>query len=391
MSHAAPIDAGRLRVLIAHSFYRLAGGEDRYVSQQVELLGDLHTVRLLGTKNEDLLGGVRAARRMIYSTSILGEVESEISKFRPDVMHLHNVYPGLGPAVHIAASKQRVPLVMTVHNQRLRCPNGLMFTEGLLCRRCESGNHLNAIIHPCFPGKSQSLVYATALWFHRFVLALEEKISLFIAPSAFMVEQLSRWGIPTKKIRLIRNFTSVPPPPDREPGAYGLYIGRLSAEKGVGFLLTALRQAGDPPFRIVGEGPMSGELRAMADELGLKNTTFLGQLDRNEVQSQLTSCRFVTLPSLCYENAPLAALEAMAAGRPLLVTQLGGLPELAGNDRGLTCRPADVQGLGECIARLTDDTALCVETGLAGYRFAAKELTPQVHLSQLGSAYASVI
>lgn len=378
-----------MRILIAHSFYRLAGGEDRYVRQQVDLLGRSHEVELLSARNVALDAGFTTAARMVYSRSRVGDVEASIRRFRPDVVHLHNPYPALGPAVGLAAARVGVPLVMTVHNYRLRCPNGYLFTEGRVCRRCERGAYANAVLHRCFPSAKQSAAYAVALWIHRFLLRLEDRVALFIAPSGFIAEQLAAWGFARARIRMIRNFTYAPPVDDSTLGKHGLYVGRLSAEKGIDVLLRALRLAGDPPFMVVGDGPDRVRLQRSATDLGLTGVHFAGRLAPSQVRETVEEARFVAFPSLWHENAPLAALEAMAAGRPLIVTSRGGLPELAENGRGLVCRPGDADDLAEKIRLLGRDDDACVRAGDAALAFARDQLDPAAHAADLLKAYTA--
>lgn len=375
-----------MRVLIAHSFYRLVGGEDRYVERQMRLLKGRHEVELLAHHNTDLAGGARTAARMTYSRGETRRVERAIADFRPDLIHVHNVYPSFGPAVHLAAHKLRVPLVLTVHNFRLRCPNGFMFTEGAPCRRCESGNYMNATLHNCFGSRSQAAGYAASLWAHRFVLKTDDKIDLFITPSSFLRARLIEWGFDADRVLVVRNFAE-PPEADSEPGGYGLNLGRMSSEKGLDGLLRALHQAGDPPFVFIGSGPVLDDLKAMARALGLERTEFRGQLEPSEVAPLLRAARFVALPSTWDENAPLAALEAMAAGRPLLVSRTGGLPELIAGGEGLMFEPGDVAAMSRHITALMDDDELCRALGGRGLARIASEFTPETHLSKLEQAY----
>jgi glycosyltransferase involved in cell wall biosynthesis len=375
-------------VLIAHSFYRLAGGEDRYVEQQAELLGRRHTVELFARDNKDLSGDMSTAVRMTYSSSEATRVQRAIARFEPDIVHLHNAYPSLGPAVHLAADRCKVPLVMTVHNFRLRCPNGYAFTEGRPCRRCEKGNYLNAVAHRCFPSRSQAASYATSLWIHRFLLRLDTKVRLFITPSDFVHRRLVEWGISPQRVQTVRNYTTLQPGTS-EPGEFGMYLGRLSSEKGLDVLLHALELAGDPPFRVVGDGPLRPALEDFARDLGLRRVEFTGPVPPDNVAPLVRRARFLALPSLWDENAPLAALEAMAAGRPLLVTQTGGLPELVENGEGVTCRAGDTEGLGDNIRTLMADDGLCREIGERALRRARADFTPDVHLSRLENAYST--
>ena len=389
MSRSEASSDARLRVLVAHSFYRLPGGEDRYVEQQVSLLRQRFDVETLWKHNRDLAPGAQTAARMVLRGP-RADADRVIASFRPDVVHLHNAYPSLGPAVHMAARRAGVPLVMTVHNFRLRCPNGYMFTEGAPCHRCERGVYAHSVLHDCFPSRSQAASYATALWVHRFVLRLESKVALFITPSEFVRNRMVEWGIARDRIEVVRNFTEVVPD-GAQPGERGMFLGRLSAEKGIDVLLRALAGAGDPPFAIVGDGPLREPLAALAAELALRNTQFLGRVPAEDVPSLLRSSRYLALPSMWDENAPLAALEALAAGRPLLVTNNGGLPELVAGGEGLLCPAGDVEAMAASIRRLHDDDDLCCEVGSKAAARAAAEFTPAHHLEKLALAYAKAI
>jgi glycosyltransferase involved in cell wall biosynthesis len=379
-----------MRVLIAHSFYRRPGGEDRYVQQQIQLLRLHHAVELFSRRNDDLRAGMSTAAEMTASApSQRRALRDAIAAFRPDLIHLHNAYPGLGPAVHLEAQRANVPLVMTVHNSRLRCPNGYMFTEGQPCRRCESGNYSNALVHHCFSTGSQALTYAGSLWLHRFFLQLDKKVTAFITPSQFMYDRMLDWGFPEPLLSVVRNFTDHFSD-DTKPGEYGMCLGRLSSEKGLDVLLEALALAGDPPFHIVGDGPLMTWLQQIAEEKRLKNTLFLGRLSTVEVAQQLQGSRFLAVPSLCDENAPLAALEAMAVGRPLIVSEMGGLPELVSSGEGLVCRRHDARDLAEKILLLLQSEEACLKAGSAALKRAQTEFTPEVHLRGLEDVYTRV-
>jgi glycosyltransferase involved in cell wall biosynthesis len=376
-----------MRILIAHAAYRIAGGEDRYVDQLAELLGRVHALELVCPRNDELVPSAGSAARMTYSRRKTSDVARTIERFKPDVIHVHNIYPSLGPAVHLAARRTSTPLVMTVHNYRLRCPNGYMFTEGEVCRRCETGNHTHATLHACFPSKKQAVAYASALWLHRFPMRLQDEVSTFIAPSVFMRERLLAWGFEPERVSLVRNFTDEIPGASGAPGEGGVYLGRLSSEKGLDVLLRALGGAGDPAFTIAGGGPLEAECKALARSLRLKNLTFAGTLSRAEVVSLVKSARYLVLASVSEENSPLAVLEGLAAGRPLIVSDKGGLPELAADGRGLVVRAGDPVELAGAIGTLAGDDEMCAAMGHAGLAFAAAELRAEGHLRRLEEVY----
>lgn len=380
-----------MKILLAHSFYRIPGGEDRYVRQQAELLARNHDVRLIEGRNDELSDGLGTGIRMAYSRTRRRDAGRVISQFHPDLVHLHNAYPALGPAVHLATEKARVPLVMTVHNYRMRCPNGLMFTEGSICRRCQQGNYGLAPLHECFPSKRQNVAYSGALWLHRFVGRLEDRVSLFVCPSEFVRKELLRWGIPDSKVVRIPHFVRPCPDIDPSPGSFGVFVGRLSSEKGVDVLLDALRLAKDPPFRVIGGGPFEAALRHRAARLDLKRTKFLGAVAPERVGEIVRRSRFLAVPSLWNETGGLSGMEAMARGRALLVTSLGGLPELVSGGCGIVCRPGDADDMATAIERLMIDYQFCKEVGERGLEKSRKEFGQEIHLTRLEAAYEMCI
>jgi glycosyltransferase involved in cell wall biosynthesis len=374
---------------MAHAYYRIRGGEDRYVDEQSELLSKLHEVRLFARQNEELSGSLGATASM-FGLRGSKALRDELDDFRPDVVHVHNVYPSLGPIVHREAARRDIPLVMTVHNYRLRCPNGLTFTEGEVCERCVFGTNLNAVVHHCLPSRSQAALYALGVAAHRSIERTEAKVDLFLAPSDFVAERLKRWGVESARVRTVRSFTRPFPGASTAPGEFGLFLGRLVPEKGIDLLLHALRAAGDPPFKVVGEGPSGAELRGLAHSLGLEGTEFLGRLEANELDDLIRRARYVSMPSLWDETGGLAAMEGMAAGRPILVSDRGGLPELVATGGGVSVRAGDVHALAGSIRALTADDDLCAELGAKALAFATEKLTPEAHLRALDEAYRAL-
>jgi glycosyltransferase involved in cell wall biosynthesis len=382
-----------MKILYAHSFYRVPGGEDRHVRDQVDLMSRNHTVELLGESNVDLDESPKTAVRMMHSRAKTEAVGTLIDRFRPDVVHLHNMYPSLGPAVILAAHQRRIPLIMTVHNFRLRCPNGFMFTEGAPCRRCERGIYVHALTHACFGSKRQATAYATILWAHRFVMDLERRIAMFVVPSDFMRRRMLEWGVNKARIRMVRHFIDLTHARLAGPalGTYGAFLGRLSPEKGLPTLLRALGRAGDPPFLVVGDGPQRESLELLARRLGLSNTRFLGQLTHADATALLFGARYVAITSISEETASLSALEGLAAARPLLVSDRGALPELVASGAGLLCRPGDEDELSQRIIQLMNDDNLCRRASIEAGRFAREFLSRERHVADLEAAYKEIV
>lgn len=376
-----------MRILIAHAFHRLQGGESRYVERQMDLLGEHHDVHLLARDNSDLPKGARTAASMAYSRAAVGEVEDSIRSFRPDVVHLHNPYPAFGPAVHLACRRTKTPLVQTIHNFRLRCPNGLMFTKGKNCTRCIGGNYAHSLVNGCFPTRTQAAGYAGALWMHRVGLRLERHVDAFVAPSRFMQETLLSWGIAADRIATIPNYVDEETGATSAPGSYGLYLGRLVPEKGVDLLLDALREVGDPPFVVAGTGSEHDSLVDRAAVLGLQNVRFVGMVSEEDARSLVRDARYMAVPSLWDENAPLSALEGMAQGRPLITSSNGGPLELVATGAGLGFLNGDSSSLAAAIRLLQSDGARCEELGAAGLRAVADTYGAAAHRRELEALY----
>lgn len=377
-----------MRVLVVHTFYRLLGGEDRYVQEQVELLGDTHDVRLFAARNDELESSAAAVRAMLTGHPRRSALREAIDDFRPDVVHVHNSYPSLGPAAFKEAGRASIPLVMTLHNYRLRCPNGYFFTHDGICRRCERGNYLQAVRHNCLSSRAQSASYALTLWVHRFVSRVESSVARFVAPSRFLATALTDAGLPESKLTVVPNFAARNVSPERER-TYGLYVGRLSREKGVMDLVHALADAGELPFRVIGTGPAEAELRQAARSLPY--VEFAGQQTPAEVQAALRGAAFLVIPSVWYENAPLVALEALAAGCPLLVSDLGGLPELVATGAGRTFRPNDPAGLAASLRRIAADHDGRRAMGEEARRLHAERYSPEPHRSMLEDVYEQAV
>lgn len=380
-----------MRILVAHAYYRIRGGEDRYVDEQAKLLSAIHEVELFARRNDDLSGPVRATASILGLGGGSKDLTQKLDAFRPDLVHVHNVFPALGPVVHNETARRGIPLVMTVHNYRLRCPNGLTFTEGELCERCVRGTNVNAVLHECFPSRAQAAVYALGLSAHRSIARTEEKVALFLTPSDFLARRLVGWGVEESRVRTVRSFTRPFPDASPEPGEFGLFLGRLSGEKGVDVLLHALRAAGDPPFKVVGDGPNAREWRELAARLELRNIEFLGALDTAAVDELLRGARYVALPSVWHETGGLAAMEAMAAARPVLVSDMGGLPELLAEGGGFSTPAGDAGALAGKIEQLAADDALCAELGAQAHAFARRHLTPERHVRAVDEAYRTLV
>lgn len=303
-------------------------------------------------------GGWRAARDFIRSREAATCIEDLLRAIRPDVAHLHNIYHQLTPSIIGVLSRARVPLVMTLHDYKLVCPSYSLFTGGRACRRCVRGPVLHAVAHRCGGTLARSLLLAAEAGWQR-VTRVYARVDRFIAPSAFMRAVMVEGGMDGARIRHVPPFApeGAPAEAGRAPGGlpdrFVAYVGRLSPEKGVDVLLDAMERLPGIPLVVFGDGPAGPALAVRAR--GLPHVRFAGHVTRADLAAAMPRAVAVVLPTLSPENAPLAVVEAASAGVPVVVSDQGGLPGLAGAFDGVTVPAHDVAALASAIAAVWAD------------------------------------
>ncbi len=364
-----------MKVLIVHNRYREAGGEDAAVAAERALLAAHgHETALFTVSNDAVagLGGrIAAAWRAPYAAAARDRLAARIEAERPAIVHIHNFFPLLSPAVYDACRAAGAPVVQTLHNYRLICPGALLLRDGRVCEDCVTGSPYRAAIYGCYRGsRLGSLAVARMLARHRRRGTWRTQVDRFIALTAFARRKFIEGGLPADRIAVKPNFVmNDPGPPTAKARRGALYVGRLSPEKGVLTLLEAWRGI-DYPLRVVGDGPLAARLRAEAPA----NVAILGPRPPAAVAEEMARAAFLVAPSVCYEGFPMVIAEAYAHGLPVLAADLGGLAEIV--EDGVTGRrfaPGDAAALAACVARLRAAPEDCARMGAqARARFEAR-------------------
>ncbi|MFA5131093.1 MAG: glycosyltransferase [Patescibacteria group bacterium] len=282
-----------------------------------------------------LINKWRAFTRIFYSFEAKRKFTALVRDFKPDIIHIHNIYHQISPSILSVAIRYKIPVVMHLHDYKLICPNYKLFTRGAVCLRCKGGKYYNCFKNKCV--KNSNLMSLAASWemyfHHRIWRIYERAIKLFIAPSEFMKKTCIEFSWPAEKFICLHNFFNdlkypVPILSREQLGNYLLYFGRLSEEKGVEVLLSALTQTNEH-LKIAGEGPEENALKTKVEKLGLKDRVeFLGFKTGLELDNLINQAKTVVIPSIWYENMPLNMLEALARGKIVLASDIGGLPEI---------------------------------------------------------------
>ena len=302
-------------------------------------------------------GGARdkllALRRTLGMDDVQQRFEAVLDEFQPDVVHLHNIHSYLSPVVGLLAHRRGIKVVWTLHDYKLLCPRYDCLRDGKPCEQCFTDGKQGVLTHRCMKGSlpASAVAMMEAIKWNR--RTLERNTDLFVCPSQFMAEKMKKGGFdPVKMVVLnnfldpvkLRHYQAMDASAARED--YYCYVGRLSSEKGVQDLLAVASRL---PYslKIAGGGPLEQDLRQ--EYARCENIEFLGMLDASEVARLLSGARFSVIPSQCYDNNPLSAVESLCAGTPVAGSEIGGIPELINSDSGIVFQPFDKESLSTAI------------------------------------------
>lgn len=345
-------------MLLLHNRYQQPGGEDQVFAAEGALL-EAHGYRVLRyTLHNDQINGMSRpalARATIWNDKVYEELRVLFREERPQVAHFHNTFPLISPAAYYAARAEGVPVVQTLHNYRLLCPNALFMREGRVCEDClGKAFPWPGVAHACYKGStSSSAGVAAMLAFHGAKGTWKEAVGVYVALTEFARQKFIQGGLPAEKIVVKPNFVHPDPGMGDGRGDYVLFVGRLSQEKGVGTLLAAwdvLKEKA--PLKIVGDGPLASEVEKAAERSG-GAIEWLGRQPRERVLALMKDARALLFPSMWYEGFPMVIGEAYAVGLPVIASDLGSMSSLIRHGHtGLLFTPGDPQDLAVQVERV---------------------------------------
>ncbi|MEU9605690.1 glycosyltransferase [Streptomyces sp. NPDC048057] len=391
-----------MHVLVVHNRYSSAqpSGENNVVDQEVALLRAAgHRVELFERRSDDIAarslpGKVAVPLLVPWNPSVRTELAARLRAERPDVVHVHNVFPLLSPAVLAACADAGVPAVATLHNYNQICPPGTLQRDGRPCTECVGSTPLPAVRHGCYRSSRLATVpLAVSLSVNR--RRWWSGVERFFCISGAQRDVLVRAGMPAERLAVKHNF--VPDPGARRSGAgqHLLYLGRLAEAKGVRMLMTAWDEiAADGgagvPLVIAGAGPLEQEVTAWA--AGRADVRHVGLYDPEQCRRVIAESVAVVAPSTWLEAFGLVVVEAMAAGVPAVAAGHGAFVELVEDGvTGLLHRPGDAASLASCLRRITAEPGRNREMGEAARRRYEQGFSPTVGLERLVEGYRTAI
>ena len=382
-----------LRILQVHNRYRELGGEDTVVAKEAGLLRNAdHEVVQYQVSNSSkpahAATSLMAAPWNLRAATRLREVIQDV---RPDVAHVHNTWWSLSPSVLRTLGDLNVPTVVTLHNYRLVCVNAQLFRDGAPCEDCVGSHPWHGVRHRCYRDSTMaSAVSAITIQLNRRMRTWQGSDRLLVL-TEFAKSRLVASGMPTDRLHVKPNFVEDPGPRTTpvSNSSTVLFVGRLSVEKGISHLLTAWGEAetGDLELTLVGDGPLRPELESRH----IPKVHFAGRLTGAEVRQLMLGARALVFPSIWYEGQPMVLLEAMGAGLPLLVSDIGSIPEtVAGTRTAVLARPRDISSWTAALNQLSRSDWL-EETGASARRLFEERYAPEIGLAGLEREYRAAI
>lgn len=409
-----------MKILLANNYFTPFGGAETVFYWQYQLLKEKgHEILIFATDKppffeeenihpeyfpEDVdytnfndWDKIKDIPRRCYNIESEKKMTAFLKKFKPEFVHFHNINGNLTPSVLKASYQAKLPVILTLHDPSLFCPTALILGDRTYCKDelCVSGNYIHCILNKCRSNNYiKSLNTVGEILFRKFH-KLHSGISAFITPSQALKDLAVKSGVPEEKVFVINNFISdsyLNLPENMTRGEYFLYVGRLSHEKGVNYLIDAFSKVpSEIKLRIVGTGVEKEKLEKQAEKLNLNNIEFVGRKSGDELLKEYQNCIATILPCNWFENFPTTILESFACSKPVIGSNLGGIPETVRTDEtGILVEPANIEEIAEAVKKLYYEEDYLRELSL-NCKNESKKYSKEVYYEKLMDLYNFVL
>lgn len=362
-----------MKILEINKFYFLKGGSERYLFGLNKILKRKgHEVVVFSMKGDGNLPSkyeeyfiekvdlnkfsIKDIIKFFYNYDAIRKLKKIIKTEKPDIAHLHNIAHQFSPAIISVLKKNNIPVVQTLHDYKLICPNAILFSKNKVCEKCRGGKYYNCFTNRCMKNSwAKSLLGMLEAYLHNKVLKSYGQVDMFIAPSKFMKDKCISFGVPEEKIKVIYNFLDFKDFKNTEAvdlENYILFYGRLSGEKGIETVLDSIKNLkSNINFKIVGSGLDYKKISDKINNLELSDRVLmLGPKYGDELKEVIQKAKAVVIPSLWPENMPYCLLESMASGKAVIIAKSGGMPELINDkENGFVFEPGNSKKLANII------------------------------------------
>jgi len=340
-----------------------------------------------------LVNQLSTAGKLLYSLEAKKKLKKLLREFRPDIVHLNNFAHQISPSILHVLKTEKIPSVMTMRDYKMVCPSYAMLDGGQPCQKCEHQQFSWCFKRKCVKGSAmKSALNTVEMYFHHKVLNIYKNIDCYISPSRFLQHKVKEMGLPFPVEHVFNcvNPEIYTPCYDSESREIA-FFGRLSHEKGLVTLIDAVKGL-DITLNIIGDGPQKPELEQYVLTHGMGNVKLSGHMKGDELYSAIKRALFTVVPSEWYENNPRSVIEAFALGKPVIGSNIGGIPELIKNrETGLLYEAGNTESLRNKITWFLDNRPRIPAMGKAGRQFVEDELNQTTHYEQLIKIYENVV
>jgi glycosyltransferase involved in cell wall biosynthesis len=345
-------------------------------------------------KFASFLTQARQAGRAIYSWRARKSLRRVIAEFRPQLAHVRNIYHHLSPSVFWELKAHRIPVIYHLNDFKLLCPNYNFVANNKICERCHGDRFWNVVTQGCYHGgRAAATVLATEAFLHKWLNTYGNCVDVFLAPSQFVKSKLEQFGWGSQRIEVLPHFQRIPDSVSPSSAGHGvLYFGRLSAEKGLHDLLSAMHSVPTIDLTIAGDGSQRGELEQRVRAERLDNVRFVGHLQGHELQRLIENCRFTIFPSRAYETLGKSILESYAHARTVIASDLGSRREFVRHhETGLLYASGNAAQLAGAISFLHSNPELADAMASAGRSLLRTQHSFESHYARLHELYRELI
>lgn len=403
-----------MKILAVNKFYYIKGGAESYffslnnlcIEKGHEIIPfsmkdeknvyseyEKYFINNINYENMNLKTKIINTAKIVYSFEAEKKIKSIIRDTNPDLAHLHIFQHQMSPSIIHSLKQAGIPIVNTVHDLKVICPNYKMLNEKGICEKCKGHKYYNCLVNSCTKGsKLYSAVNMFEAYLHKYLKSYSY-VDKYICPSEFYRKKFIEFGIPESKVVNIPNFVDVKQfEPCYENQDYFVYVGRLSGEKGIKTLIKSMKNVQASKLCIVGTGPIEEELKTQVKDLNLKNVEFLGYKSGKDLENTIKNSKFIVIPSEWYENCPMSAIEAMAYGKSVIGSNLGGIPELVEDGiTGIIYKSGDDEDLAKKINFMINNSEKCKEMGKAGRVRAENVYDKYIHYEKINELYSTLL
>jgi glycosyltransferase involved in cell wall biosynthesis len=338
------------------------------------------------------LTAVRVLGRSVYSVEARQKFASLLDRVKPDMVHLQNIHAHITPSVIFEAKRRNIPVVWTLHDYKLICPNShfLIDQTGQICEACRGGRFWQAAAKRCKKGSLPASALASLEAYGHQLMGVRGMVDAFLCPSAFLRGKLLENGYTESNTHHIPLFLPADAfEPIGEDDGYLLFLGKLERLKGIYCLIEAARKS--PNVQIVLAGRVEEPLLGQLPELLPSNVKYVGFKSGDELTALRRRARAFVLPSQWYENQPFSILEAFALGKPVIASDLGGMRELVGaNERGLLVPAGDIDQLTQAMRWIAANPAGARQLGEKAFSYVMEKHSPENHYQLISDLYRNL-